>query len=76
MNQTECIDFLRPENRAHGKAAVVALIQTVKTNEARAACGHPPVPCQLTGEQTAAVAAMVGGLEMLLQSVARKGGQR
>ena len=72
-NAQECLDILRPENRDHGKAAVVALVKTVETNRSREACGHPPVPCRLTGEQALAVACMVSGLELLLQSVSRKG---
>lgn len=61
------LDILPPDFHTHATAAVGKLSQTVLTNERRALAGHPPVPCQLTGEQTAALGAMVMGLTTLLQ---------
>lgn len=53
------------------KEAVGRLVETGKINTRRARAGHPPVPCQLTGEQAAALKGMVDGLCYLL---ALKGG--
>lgn len=32
-----------------------ALQKNIKTNRAREAAGHPPVPCQLSGEEVEAI---------------------
>lgn len=56
-----------PENfEAHARSGVSAMTETLETNRARAAAGHPPVCCQLNAEQTEAVAGMVSALSDLL----------
>lgn len=52
----------------HAREAVSALSATMATNTRRLACGHPPVNCQLTGLQAAALSSMVMGLIALLQT--------
>ncbi len=59
------VEILPPAFAAHARAAVEALNETVLTNHRRALAGHPPVPCQLTGEQAESLAAMVWGLTFL-----------
>lgn len=58
-------DLLPPFFREHSQAAVARLRETIRTNERRALAGHPPVPCQLTGEQAEALGALVWGLTHL-----------
>lgn len=67
------LDILPPDFHAHATSAVGKLSETVLTNQRRAAAGHPPVNCQLTGEQAGALAAMVMGLTTLLNM---KGGRK
>lgn len=61
------LEVLPPEFHRHATAAVGKLARTTLLNERRAAAGHPPAPCQLSGEQAEALAAMVFGLTSLLQ---------
>lgn len=67
------LDILPPDFHTHATAAVGKLSSTVLTNQRRALAGHPPVPCQLTGDQAEALAAMVMGLTTLLNM---KGGRK
>ena len=60
------LDILPHCFKVHATEAVGQLAKNVATNEARALAGHPPVPCQLTGEQAEALAAMVWGLSLLM----------
>lgn len=54
------------------KAAMSRLVETATINNRRERAGHPPVPCQLTGDQAAALKGMVDGLCYLLEL--KKGG--
>lgn len=67
------LDILPPDFHTHATAAVGKLSNTVLTNQRRALAGHPPVPCQLSGHQAEALAAMVMGLTTLLNM---KGGAK
>lgn len=60
------LEVLPPAFHRHATAAVGLLAKTVSTNESRALAGHPPVNCQLSGDQADALAAMVVGLSNLL----------
>lgn len=60
------LDILPDHFHVNATAAVGALAKTVETNANRALAGHPPVNCQLTGEQADALAAMVWGLTALM----------
>ena len=71
------LDILPINFHHHAREAVGSLSRTVATNERRALAGHPPVPCQLTGKQAEALAAMVMGLTTLLNlRDLRKGGEQ
>lgn len=69
------LDILPPDFRERSQSAVRRLNETIRTNERRALAGHPPVPCQLPGEEAEALAALVWGLTHLPGSKGKGGAQ-
>lgn len=57
------------------RSGLCKIAENIDTNRARAKAGHPPVPCQLTGEEAEAISLAMANLTVAaIVGHSKKGG--